>query len=195
MKIVNEGAEAKIFLTNVFGERMLIKHRFEKRYKIKEIDTEFREMRTKKEAKIMGMLKGIGVNSPEIFAAGRYSIYMGIIKGKLLKDSKVPPSFYRKMGLQLAIMHNNDIVHGDFTPANIIVSNGKVVVIDFGLADVTKSIEDKAIDLLLMKRSISKKTYANFLKAYAEKSKDSKMIVNRLADIEKRGRYQIRTLA
>lgn len=195
MKIINEGAEAKIFLTNAFGERMLIKHRFEKRYKIKEIDTEFRELRTKKEAKIMEMLRRIGVNSPEIFAAGRYSIYMSIIDGKLLKDSKVPIPFYEKIGVQLATMHNNDIAHGDFTPANIIVSHNKAVVIDFGLADVTKSIEDKAIDLLLMKRSISKKAYLSFLRAYAQNSKDSKIIVKRLADIEKRGRYQIRTLA
>lgn len=195
MKIINEGAEAKIFLTKAFGEKMLIKHRFEKKYKIKEIDIEFRETRTKKEAKIMSMLERIGVKSPKVFAVGKYSIYMNIIEGKLLKDSKVPISFYRKIGVQLAMMHNNDIVHGDFTPANIIVSHNDAVVIDFGLADVTKSIEDKAIDLLLMKRSISKEAYANFFKAYAQNSKDSKMIANRLADIEKRGRYQIRTLA
>lgn len=193
--MVNEGAEAKIFLTKVFGEDVLVKHRFEKRYRIKEIDAELRQTRTKKEARIMQTLARAGVSSPRVLGVGKFSIYMSIVKGKLLRDVRANAGFYAKVGEQLAIMHNNDIAHGDFTPANIIVSGKSAFVIDFGLAETTKSIEEKAIDLLLMKRSIDTKAFKSFLGAYAKVSTDSKIIIQRLASIEKRGRYQIRTLA
>jgi Kae1-associated kinase Bud32 len=95
----------------------------------------------------------------------------------------------------LARMHNAGIVHGDFTPANIMLCGGVPYVIDFGLAADVGSTEEKAIDLLLMKRSLPKKEYLIFEKSYAREGTGSRATLERLAEVEKRGRYQVRTLA
>jgi len=113
------------------------------------------------------------------------------------KSGKKIKSVVAKAGIQLGKLHVLDIVHGDYTPANIMVDpNGKVSVIDFGLGEVTNSIEGKALDVLLMKRSIDKKLYSIFQKEYVhtEKYKYGRSVLSRLAEIEKRGRYQTRTL-
>lgn len=97
--------------------------------------------------------------------------------------------------MQLGLMHNGDISHGDFTPANVIKNKENYFVIDFGLSELSNSIEEKSIDLLLMKRSISQADYLKFSKGYAKSSKNAKAIFKRLGDIEKRGRYQTRTIS
>jgi len=78
------------------------------------------------------------------------------LKGKLLRDVKKSPYLLRQAGILLAKMHNADIVHGDFTPANIIVSKNSVYVIDFGLAEISKKHRRKsyrlAFDEALSKR-------------------------------------------
>jgi N6-L-threonylcarbamoyladenine synthase/protein kinase Bud32 len=86
------------------------------------------------------------------------------------------------------------VTHGDFTPANIVVGGQGICIIDFGLSDVSNSIEDKAIDLLLMKRSVSGEKYRTMESAYRKESRNSEQTILRLAEIEKRGRYQVRTL-
>ncbi|MEM3247482.1 MAG: hypothetical protein QXD17_01185, partial [Candidatus Micrarchaeaceae archaeon] len=66
--------------------------------------------------------------------------------------------------------------------------------IDFGLAEQTSSAEEKAIDLLLMKRAVDKTQYTTLERAYARLALNSKATIERLHEIEKRGRYQSRTL-
>mgnify|MGYP001626494306 CR=1 FL=1 len=80
-------------------------------------------------------------------------------------------------------------------PANIMISNNKAFVIDFGLASITSSAEDFALDLLLMQRSISYDMNNLFLKSYSASYKDSQKVLIKLKEIELRGRYQQRTLA
>lgn len=86
------------------------------------------------------------------------------------------------MGINLAKLHNADIIHGDLTTSNILVSlkyyhlilrklsvnpNDTVVksivfnstytamfFIDFGLSYVSSMVEDKAVDLYVLKRAI-----------------------------------------
>lgn len=194
MKQINEGAEAKIYSDKVFGEEVIVKRRLQKRYRIPEIDQELRENRTRKEAKILHTLGKAGVNAPRLIGVGRFSVYMNRVLGKLLRDVGYSPVLFKNAGRELAMMHRNNVVHGDFTPANLMVVDGKVFVIDFGLSEMTHSIEDKAIDILLMKRSIPSSYYRDFIRSYAANNSEAKRILNRLNEIEKRGRYQIRTL-
>ena len=56
-------------------------------------------------------------------------------------------------------------------------------------------IEDKAVDLLLMKRAISNQQYTAFLVAYRKGYNKAPEVIKRLEKIERRGRYQERTLA
>lgn len=134
------------------------------------------------------------MNAPRLVALGKFSIYTNKLEGKLVKDMKTPIDF-SKIGIQLGLMHNGDIAHGDFTPANVMKCDEEYFVIDFGLSEMTSSVEEKAIDLLLMKRSIGAEEYLRFAKGYAKNSKNAKAILKRLTEIEKRGRYQIRTIS
>ena len=96
----------------------------------------------------------------------------------------------------LALLHAHGIAHGDYTPANIIVDDrGRAWVIDFGLSQRTNSEEDKAFDLLLFKRAVSRGCYEAFINSYSENYQAAKKILKRLSDIERRGRYQSRTIA
>ena len=194
MQIIAEGAEALIYSATLYGKEVLVKYRDPKRYRIKELDDNIRKTRTKKEAKLMVRALEAGVNVPEIIGVGENEIYLAKIDGRLLKDISISSQLSRKSGEQLAILHNAGITHGDFTPANLISKGNEVYLIDFGLADSTPSGEERALDILLMKRQISARQYSDFASAYSRTAKSSKETIRRLAEIEERGRYQSRTL-
>ena len=71
----------------------------------------------------------------------------------------------------------------------------KVFFIDFGLSFHSNRIEDKAVDLHLLRQALEAKHFKNwealfskFLKAY--KSKDKTKILEQLKKVESRGRYK-----
>ena len=136
-----------------------------------------------------------GANVPQVIAVGGSAIYLERISGKLLKDMRITKEAARLAGKQLAILHNSGITHGDFTPANIISDGKKVYVIDFGLSEPATGSEERALDLLLMKRQINGLLYSYFVSSYSRSAKSSKETLQRLEEIEERGRYQTRTLA
>lgn len=193
-RILSEGAEAKIYIGKIWGEMIVVKERVQKKYREKALDEKLRSIRTKNEARIMYRATNAGVDVPTLLGVGKFSIYMSYVKGRLFRDMQKKGEVLEKLGELLARLHNVDIVHGDFTPANVIVDNGRPYVIDFGLASISKSLEEKAIDLLLMKRSLNQKQYKIFENSYIPNSKDGKKVLERLKEIEKRGRYQNRTL-
>ena len=195
MKLLSEGAEAKIYLINTFAKKLALKSREPKRYRQATLDEKIRRERTKREAKIISRLGSLGVNVPKLVAVGKFSIMIKMLDGILLKDTRPNLDTMVKAGRLLAAMHKNDIAHGDFTPANLMLFKKSVYVIDFGLSEFTKSLEEKAIDLLLMKRAISYSQYKPFEDSYKENYQGSKDVIERLDEIEKRGRYQIRTIA
>lgn len=194
MRLLSEGAESKVFETDIFGRKAVVKVRYAKAYRIGELDESLRKTRTKKEARAMHRAKEAGVRTPGILGIGKFTIYMERVEGRMLKDIPGQDADYGEIGRMLARMHNANVVHGDFTPANIVVGASGISVIDFGLSDISDSIEDKAIDLFLMKRAVSREQYGNMEKTYANEFAQAKQTIKRLSDIEKRGRYQIRTL-
>ncbi len=195
MRMFGEGAEAKIYSVSIFGNKALAKMRLSKSYRAKELDEIIRRSRTKREAKILYRLGSAGVCVPALLAVGAFSIYMERLNGRMLRDAMPGVEVYEEVGKTLASIHNLGVSHGDFTPANIMLCGDKVYVIDFGLAEITESIEEKAIDLLLMKRAIDKERYGRLVDAYSKSCKESGSIMRRLREIELRGRYQTRTLA
>ncbi len=123
----------------------------------------------------------------------------------------------KQIAQSVAKLHKENIVHGDLTTSNMIyVENkkikggnsvlqvgaggekGKVYFIDFGLAFQNAKIEDKGIDIHLLKQALEAKHFQNwkilfseFEKTYKkENSKEAKKILERLKAIEKRGRYK-----
>ncbi len=73
---------------------------------------------------------------------------------------------------------------------------GIIYFIDFGLGYISHKFEDKAVDIHLFKQALEAKHFRNwkilfqeFEKGY-KKSKDFKIIFERLKAVEKRGRYK-----
>lgn len=194
MKMIAEGAEAKIYEVDVFGKEVLVKRREPKGYRIKEIDIDLRRTRTKKEAKIIARAFEYGISVPSLIGVSDFSIYMSKINGKLLKDRAITKQDASSAGILLGQLHNSGMVHGDFTPANIISDGRKLYLIDFGLSDIIQSDEERALDVLLMKRQLEKQLYSEFEKGYSSVAQSAAKTLSRLASIERRGRYQSRTL-
>jgi TP53 regulating kinase-like protein len=198
--LVAEGAESKLYMADFLGISAIVKDRIQKDYRVKKLDDEIRKTRTKKEARILAMASENGLNVPRVLLVEDHRLVMTRISGSTLLELVAANEDVSKpvflAGELLARLHRLDIAHGDYTPVNIIVDgqNG-VWAIDFGLADMTTSVEDKAIDLILMKRSLPPKLFSEFIKGYAKGGKPSAAMMKKADAIERRGRYQARTLA
>ena len=197
--IIAQGAEAKIFLE----KGNILKNRFKKSYRIGEIDEKLRGFRTRREAKILQKLESINFSSPRlIFTDNKENIIIENVKGKLLKDV-LELSDYKSLcseiGMKIAVLHNNSIIHGDLTSSNIILNkvSKEVCFIDFGLSFFSEKAEDRAVDLHLLKEALESKHYKIWKKcfkcsveAYKKTAKKSIETLNRLEIVEKRGRYR-----
>ncbi|MEK6984533.1 MAG: KEOPS complex kinase/ATPase Bud32 [Nanoarchaeota archaeon] len=195
-KLIAQGAESKIFLE----KGVIIKDRFPKMYRIKEIDEKLRRLRTKRETKILQKLQIINFPAPKVIKSDeKESIIISRIKGKLVKDILEQLDYKKwcgEIGKKLAILHNNLIIHGDLTTSNMIL-NKKIYFIDFGLSFFSEKAEDKAVDLHLLKEALESKHYKIWegcfkcaLDAYRKDAKNSGATLKRLDTVEKRGRYR-----
>ncbi len=204
MRKISEGAEACIYKTMMLGRNAIIKYRVEKSYRVMELDSDLRERRTRNEARIQAELYEIGVRVPSVMLAGRHFIVMNEVAGETLNKIKMMESgrgstairIMSEAGSLLARIHDHGISHGDFTTANLMLDrNGRLWVIDFGLSAFTNSAEDKALDIILMKRSVGEKLYSHFIKGYVGGTAEAGSVLKKLEEIERRGRYQTRTLS
>src|SRR3989344_470991 len=83
-KLIAQGAEAKLFLEN----NHVLKNRFKKSYRIKEIDEKLRAFRTRREAKILQKLQAINFSSPKLIKTDeKENLIIEKINGKLVKDA------------------------------------------------------------------------------------------------------------
>lgn len=63
----------------------------------------------------------------------------------------------RLIGESIARMHEADVVHGDLTTSNMLIrcTDGRIVLIDFGLGSMKPTAEDKAVDLYVLERAFA----------------------------------------
>ena len=195
MKIIRQAAEAIIYRHG----NEVIKERIKKSYRIDDIDLKLRKSRTRKEAKLLEKVE----NAPKVLGADekRMKIRMEFIDGKLVKnvldgmDKKRRSLILREIGGKIARMHDNDIIHGDLTTSNMIIKD-KIYFIDFGLGFISNKIEDKAVDMHLLRQALESKHYKHSEESFKEilegykMSKNWREVLNRLEKIEKRGRYK-----
>ncbi|MGD9276075.1 MAG: KEOPS complex kinase/ATPase Bud32 [Candidatus Pacearchaeota archaeon] len=197
-KIIAQGAEAKIILEKNF----IIKNRIKKSYRIPELDKKIRKRRTKKEFKLLKKASEI-VNSPIPQEQKDFDkIKMPYLNGKKLSiyldkfSINKQKQICKVIGREIAKLHNENIIHGDLTTSNMILKKDKIFFIDFGLGYFNGKIEDKAVDLHLLKQAMEAKHFKNYkilwqeVKAGYKNYKDSKKVFERLIRVEKRGRYK-----
>ncbi len=195
MKIIKQGAEAVIYKEDDY----LVKERIKKTYRIDDIDIKLRKSRTRKESKLLMKID----NSPKVFSVDekKMKIKMEFIDGKLMKDildnmhRDKRNLLMREIGGKIAKMHDKDIIHGDLTTSNMILKD-KVYFIDFGLGFISNKIEDKAVDMHLLRQALESKHHEHFEESFYEiiegykLSKNWEEVFKRLKKVEKRGRYK-----
>lgn len=196
--IIGRGAEA---ILEKKGNKLL-KDRIKKSYRIPEIDTRLRKERTKKEMSLMLAARRNRVDVPNVFGINEFVLETEFIDGKTVRDilDKLSPAelkdVCRKIGENIAKLHNAGMIHGDLTTSNMILKDNIVYFIDFGLGEFSNKIEDKAIDIHLLKEALISKhnrlwkmCFDVIIYVYKEHMKDSEKVLARLEQIEKRGRY------
>ncbi|AEH25515.1 Kae1-associated kinase Bud32 [Pyrococcus yayanosii] len=216
MRLIKQGAEAKIYVADFaelyfpFPGKVIVKHRIPKRYRIPEIDIKLRKERTVREAKILHKAKALGVNVPYVYEVDTKNmiLVMEFIEGERLKEllERIPMEerleLCREIGRQVGKLHEGGIVHGDLTTSNMILREGRVYLIDFGLADFDDTLEAQGVDLHLLKRAMESTHYTWFekgfeavLEGYAEVRGEEKAgeVKRKIKEIELRGRYRERS--
>lgn len=196
MTLIYEGAEAKIH----YKDGTVIKERIQKLYRHESIDHVIRRTSTRREAKLLQKAAN-HIPVPEVFEScdKKMIIKMEFIEGKKLRDAMEEVNkkkIFTKVGKKIAKLHNEQIIHGDLTTSNILIQD-KVYFIDFGLGFVSTKIEDKAVDLHLIKKALHSKHYKHakeciefIVEGYKKESKDFDAVMKRLEKVEKRGRYK-----
>ena len=198
-EIIAQGAEAILYRE----DNKLIKERIKKSYRLSEIDSKIRKQCTRDEYKLMTKASSI-IPIPKIinYDEKNNKIVMQFIDGKRLSenldlfDNKKREQICKEIGKQVALLHNVDIIHGDLTTSNMILVD-KLYFIDFGLGFISDKIENKAVDLHLLKQALESKHWKHFedsfkfvLEGYKEKVHNFKDVMDRLGKVEKRGRYK-----
>ena len=202
MELLAQGAEAKIYK----NKDVVVKERIKKNYRIKEIDERLRKERTKGEANLISRASRLGVNVPRIVEEDykEMKLVIEFIDGEKVRDvfDKASEEEIRliseQIGTQTAKMHYGNVTHGDLTTSNLILKDGEVYFIDFGLGSYTEKLDDKAVDLHVFKECLTSKhhdisriCWLAFRKGYLSyQTEASDKVLEQLEKVEARGRYK-----
>lgn len=196
-KIIGIGAEAVL----IQKDSKLIKKRIAKGYRHPDIDFKLRLFRNRREARILKKVEEI-INVPKVISVDEKNteIIMSFIDGKKLSDKldemENSLGICYEIGKNIALLHRNNIIHGDLTTSNMIFSD-KLYLIDFGLGSISLKVEDKAVDLHLLRQAFESKHfekwqeyYKSAIHGYKEHYNQAETVLERLKKVEERGRYK-----
>ncbi|MDP6627819.1 MAG: KEOPS complex kinase/ATPase Bud32 [Methanopyri archaeon] len=201
---IARGAEAVLYRAPGEDGDVLIKERVPKSYRHHILDDRLRRRRTKREAKLLEKARTVGVTCPKVLAVDKraQAIVMEFIDGPPLRQAanEVGPKeryrLFTELGKMVGSLHEKDMMHGDLTTSNVIVKDGNLHLIDFGLGFHSTNVEDKAVDLHLLERAIDATHFAfadeafdAVKKGYVETVPDAEQVFRRIEQIEGRRRY------
>jgi TP53 regulating kinase-like protein len=196
----------------VLGLPAVEKLRVEKRYRNATLDMRIRRERTRREARLLARAKGAGVRCPIVYCVSDFAITMEFLPGKMLYHEllsrKAKKGELENAAAILVALHSKGIVHGDFTPANLMNLGGGMAVIDFGLGSISPDSEDQGTDVVTMKKALDAFSEAGrnrtakmnkalgaqgeaFVQAY-EKAGGKRSVLRMARQIESRARYMER---
>ena len=213
-KVIAKGAEANLILkdfSDLFfssdepGE-VLVKRRIPKKYRNEKLDKNLRDFRTVHEAKLLAEAKKAGVPTPVIYRVDRkdMEIVMEYVEGEAIKeileglDSSKRKEVCENIGQLIARLHSSGIIHGDLTTSNMIFSEDEnIYFIDFGLGETNSDTEARGTDIHLLHRTLNSthfevaaESYDAIMKGYKdEMGKGAEEVIERVREIERRGRY------
>ena len=238
--LLSQGAEGKIFIGEFLSKKCVVKERFVKKYRVKELDQKLTKNRMLNESKNIARASKLGINVPTLYFVDliERKIYMEYLENScqlkvllqaiysqndITQYNSLIDKISNDLGNMISNLHSGDLIHGDLTPSNIILkikedtnsellNNAKAIIlqnknydymylIDFGLSSValstTSGIEDKAVDLYVLKRAIissnpkSEELFEKAMDIYQKKCKNGKEIIERYKKVEMRGRKKL----
>lgn len=207
MKMIKQGAEAKLFLSKHDDQDVVIKDRIKKNYRIKQIDKKIRKSRTSQESNLLSEARRSGVPTPIVFEIDKetHKIIMEYIDGKRIKEllnssnRKIIQKVCFEIGRSIGKLHSSGIIHGDITTSNMILRKDKIYFIDFGLGFFSRKIEDQGTDLMLLHEALKSTHFKildvcwkNVIKGYEKEYPNSNQVLKKIEEIEKRARYKER---
>lgn len=178
---VAQGAEGVVYRGKFHGRACIMKVRFPKAYRHRELDRRLTGRRLSAEARTLLRLRKDGIRVPSVYYvnAERGIIVMQEISGRTLREcldsepTERGAALMSIAGAVVARMHRAGIVHGDLTTSNLLACSagtanatanagadveGKeesdVVPIDFGLSSASSAEEDLAVDLYVLERAV-----------------------------------------
>lgn len=200
---INMGAEAKVYDSDFLGYKVVIKHRIAKKYREESIDRKLRKDRTIQEVRLLQLARVIGINVPYVLDVDKVNwvIVMDKVAGSSIKhymESNNLEKYFIELGKIIGKLHSSNIIHGDLTTSNIILDpTENIWIIDFGLGFISHQIEDKAVDLLVLKHTIESSHYSSYelaygslIKGYQDQNTQAEKIFKRLKIVEARVRYR-----
>ena len=136
--LLGQGAEGKIYIGEFLSKKCIVKERFEKKYRVKELDQKLTKNRMLNESRNIARASKLGVNVPTLYFVDLLDrkIYMEYLENSCqlkeilesiysLKDISQYETFLEKisndLGNILSKLHSGDLIHGDLTPSNIIL--------------------------------------------------------------------------
>jgi TP53 regulating kinase and related kinases len=175
-------------------------------YRLPVLDEAIRHQRTVREAQMIHAARSAGVQSPHIYDVdlAAATLVLEHISGQRLKDliphldGRRTSRLLSRLGSVAASLHKGGIMHGDLTTANVIVRDGDLVLLDFGLALHSDRVEDHAVDLRLIKETltgahptIARAGMRSLLEGYAAVAGPARgrAVQRQVRSIERRGRY------
>jgi Kae1-associated kinase Bud32 len=203
-EVIAKGAEAIIYNGSFLNTSIILKQRLKKIYRLPEIDTEIRKRRLRAEVRVMTFAWKNRINVPILFGIDGHNQTLIIekIQGDLLysllniNNNHYLEQIFKNLGEQVALLHENDIIHGDLTVFNVIVNQQiKPWLIDFGLGYISIETERRADDLLTFYNTLkaitpsSEGLFENFKIGYLEKHVEGKKIFEQVKKIQSRARY------
>lgn len=205
--LIKKGAEARLYLAEWHGRKVIVKMRFPKKYRPFELDEQIRVYRTTHESQLMHEAKLAGVPTPKIFLVdiSNAAITMEFIEGNQVKQllDKITTEERKKLCIKLGELigklHGQGVIHGDLTTSNMILNaDDKVFLVDFGLGEKSIELEAKGVDLHLMKRALqsthykfAEECFQNVIDGYSKVrgAEETTKVLEKIKQIERRGRY------
>lgn len=207
MKMIKQGAEAKLFLDKRDNQKVVVKDRIKKEYRIKEIDEKVRKFRTTQEYNLLSEARRANVPTPRIFGIDKenHKIIMEYLDGKRIKEflnesnKKKIEEISFEIGKLVGKLHSAGIIHGDLTTSNMILFNENIYFIDFGLGFFSRKIEDQGTDLRLLYEAlksthfkITDVCWKKIIEGYKKEYPNANQTLEKIEEIRKRARYMRR---
>lgn len=218
-----QGAEARLYRATYLGKAVIVKERFPKMYRHPILDDHLRGGHMRSEIRCMTRCRSVGVDVPPLYFVdpSNTRIVMGFIDDavtvreyifriceiylKIDDRQRFLFPLAEAIGRLLALVHSNDVIHGDLTTSNMLVRSPefrdesirewRLVLIDFGLSYTEHSAEDKGVDLYVLEKAFlsthpeTETIFDRILSSYRENCKNGgEKTLDKLNEVRLRGR-------